>query len=332
MYLHRTSTVRHGRARDSGTRFSGAGARFSGAGARFSGAMLLATISVARSMCGRPNHRRPDPPPKCGRALRDGPSASHGPRRAFTLIELLVVIAIISTLLAIMLPNLARARARARTTRCAANLHTLGLALNLYLDEFNGNFFRYYTNSSATDPLGKGRLWWFGFEPNGPGSTAHRPLNTSLSPLAPYTLNLDSRLQCPDFPYDDPFFFPKFDHHAASYGFNWSLGPPSYAIPATIQRYANRMNSVVAFADAVHFDNPPKFNEAHYLQFIPGANQPSGYAHFRHGTPTTPRAQILFLDGHVDSQPLAGPIYRLVANSPTGNLNGTDTTATIYGF
>jgi prepilin-type N-terminal cleavage/methylation domain-containing protein/prepilin-type processing-associated H-X9-DG protein len=249
-------------------------------------------------------------------------------RRAFTLIELLVVITIISTLLAIMLPNLSRARASARTARCAANLHTLGIALTLYLDENNGNFFRYYTNSSAADPLGKGRLWWFGFEPNGPGATAHRPLDTSLSPLAPYTLNLDTRLQCPDFPYDDPLFFPKFDHHAASYGFNWNLGPPALSLPASRQRYANRMNSVVAFADAVHFDNPTKFNEAHYLQYIPNANQPSGYAHFRHQK----QSQYVFLDGHVDSQPLIGPTYRLVANSPTGNLTSPDGTSTIYGF
>jgi prepilin-type N-terminal cleavage/methylation domain-containing protein/prepilin-type processing-associated H-X9-DG protein len=261
-------------------------------------------------------------------AIGDATVRERGPRRAFTLIELLVVIAVISTLMAILLPNLSRARARARTTRCAANLRTLGLALTLYLDEYNGDFFRYYIKSSAADPLGKGRLWWFGFEPNGPGTTANRPLDTSLSPLAPYALNLDARLQCPDFPYDDPLFFPKFDHHAASYGFNWNVGPPSLAVPARRQRYADRMNSVVAFADAVHFDAPPRFNEAHYIQCIPGASQPSGYAHFRHQK----QAQVVFLDGHVDAQSLTGPSYRLVANAPTGNLIAPDGTNSIYGF
>ena len=58
--------------------------------------------------------------------------------KSFTLIELLVVIAIIAILAAMLLPALSAARERARQSNCAGNLKSLGLALNLYRDSFDG--------------------------------------------------------------------------------------------------------------------------------------------------------------------------------------------------
>jgi prepilin-type N-terminal cleavage/methylation domain-containing protein/prepilin-type processing-associated H-X9-DG protein len=61
-------------------------------------------------------------------------------RRGFTLIELLVVIAIIAILAAILFPVFARARESARRTQCASNLKQLGMAITMYLQDFDETF------------------------------------------------------------------------------------------------------------------------------------------------------------------------------------------------
>ena len=59
-------------------------------------------------------------------------------RRSFTLIELLVVIAIIAILAAMLMPALQQARERGRMASCQNNMKTLGVALQTYMDSFDG--------------------------------------------------------------------------------------------------------------------------------------------------------------------------------------------------
>lgn len=76
----------------------------------------------------------------------DGQSPGGGwprhrrPRCRFTLIELLVVIGIIALLVSILLPALAGARQKARAARCAGNLKQVGIALYMYVDDYEESF------------------------------------------------------------------------------------------------------------------------------------------------------------------------------------------------
>src|SRR5438045_6233157 len=78
----------------------------------------------------------------------------------FTLVELLVVIAVIAILAALLLPALAKAKASAQCAACKSNLRQLGIALTMYVGEYQ----KYpgpimYEDGSTFDFVGPGTGW-----------------------------------------------------------------------------------------------------------------------------------------------------------------------------
>ena len=65
-------------------------------------------------------------------------------RSGFTLIELLVVTSVISVLVGLLLPAVQNAREAARRKDCLSHLHQIGLGVQQYFDDWNGQFFLHH--------------------------------------------------------------------------------------------------------------------------------------------------------------------------------------------
>lgn len=61
-------------------------------------------------------------------------------RKGFTLVELLIVIAILAILAALLFPAFAKAREKARQATCTSNLKQLGMAMEMYLQDYDESF------------------------------------------------------------------------------------------------------------------------------------------------------------------------------------------------
>jgi type II secretory pathway pseudopilin PulG len=62
---------------------------------------------------------------------------AFSPRAAFTILESFGVIVVIGILATLLIPVISSARARAQRMRCTANLHTLYVAANLFVQQNN---------------------------------------------------------------------------------------------------------------------------------------------------------------------------------------------------
>lgn len=133
---------------------------------------------------------------RCEQEATDGLAFRHA-REAFTLIELLVVIAIIGILAALLLPSLAKSKAKAHGIYCMANHRQLALAWRMYSDD-NHDRLLYASGLwpyTSNDP----DVWvsgWMNFDPNN-RSNWDVEHDIKKSPLWPYCGNSTAIWKCP---------------------------------------------------------------------------------------------------------------------------------------
>jgi len=125
---------------------------------------------------------------------------------AFTLIELLVVIAIIAILASLLLPALTQGKRKAHQAVCLSNLRQMGIAIKLYINDFDSRFPAKWVADLESDQYNgvkSDQLCLGGFDPEHepcleryPRARA-RPLYDYMRPSEVYRCPVDQGLDTP---------------------------------------------------------------------------------------------------------------------------------------
>ena len=208
----------------------------------------------------------------------------EGTQVAFSLIELLVVIAIIAVLAAVLSATAMIARQKMQATKCASNLHQLGIAARLYANEAGGEV--PYAN------------YW---SPTG---------TTWVTKLAPYVEDITSAergsieegalpeeaFRCPSCDY--PIYGGSRSHYGKNYFINGLKGGPGQLSRTTGYTFSNINDPAKYYFLA---DSAPNANGFAGREIGTGTTDPNLKAMRGIQARHSGYANVLFMDLHVDA-------------------------------
>ncbi len=237
-----------------------------------------------------------------------GTRAHRLPTRAFTLIELLVVIAIIAILAGMLLPALAKSKAKAQGIKCLGNLRQLQLVWQYYADDNQDRL----TTSGYTSPV-EPTAWvdgWLDFNSGNPDNTNTLALqDPKRSKFATYLTAVDV-YKCPA---DMSTVKPggKVCSRVRSMGMSQAFGPGDWLDPTGFQANATSKKYRVYYKTADIVDPGPAMCYV-LLDEHPDSINAGGFANMMVESPGSARiidfpasyhngaAGISFADGHAE--------------------------------